>query len=126
MDFSWYDSTLWNFEWNLELIHDTFGNSIFFDDSRSEKDSRILLEESLVMHQIRVEIIRKEIESEKIDGEESKSKLKLNIKNNNQYYDEDKFLSIETGIPVEIISDNSVLYLKNCIFENDIKIFLNN
>ena len=110
---------------NLELIHDTFGNSIFFDDSRSEKDSRILLEESLVMHQIRVEIIRKEIESEKIDGEESKSKLKLNIKNNNQYYDEDKFLSIETGIPVEIISDNSVLYLKNCIFENDIKIFLN-
>ena len=106
---------------NLKLIHDTFGNSIFFDDSRSEKDSRILLEESLVMHQI----IRKEMESEKIDDEESKSKLKLSIKNNNQYYDEDKFLSIETGIPVEIISDNSVLYLKNCIFENDIKIFLN-
>jgi hypothetical protein len=110
---------------NLELIHDTFGNSIFFDDSRSEKDSRILLEESLVMHQIRVEIIRKEIELEKIDGEESKSKLKLNIKNNNQYYDEDKFLSIETGIPVEIISDKSQLYLKNCIFKTSNKIILN-
>jgi hypothetical protein len=119
---------------NLEFIHDAFGNSIFFDDSRSEVDSRILLEESLVMHQIRVEKIRKEQEklqeskkkdSEELIVDEFKSKLKLSIKNNNQYYNEDKFLSIKTSIPVEIISGNSELYLKNCIFENDIKIIIN-
>jgi len=110
---------------NIELIHDTYGNSIFFDDSISQDDSKILLCECQSIHKLRVDEIRKEMDSKNTESEEFKSKLKLEIKNNNEYYEEDKFLSIETGITLEIISDKSYLYLKNCIFENSTKIILN-
>jgi hypothetical protein len=110
---------------NLELIHDTYGNSIFFDDSISQDGSKILLCESQSIHKLRVDEIKKEMDSKNTESEKFKSKLKLEIKNNNEYYEEDKFLSIKTSIPVEIISGNSELYLKNCIFENDIKIIIN-